>query len=167
MGPYKGKETGEPALFRTLLDGLEAGEVVLGDRYFASYFMLAELIGRGVDGLFRMHQRRKFDFRRGRVLGAEDHVVVWKKPARPAWMDEETYARVPDELRIRELRFRVGRPGYRVDEVVLVTTMLDPEGYSKEELAELYHQRWNIETCQADPTSSDRWCAAPGTGYDR
>jgi hypothetical protein len=145
MGPYKGKETGEPALFRTLLDGLEAGEVVLGDRYFASYFMLAELIGRGVDGLFRMHQRRKFDFRRGRVLGAEDHVVVWKKPARPAWMDEETYARVPDELRIRELRFRVGRPGYRVDEVVLVTTMLDPEGYSKEELAELYHQRWNIE----------------------
>ena len=145
MGPYKGKETGEPALFRTLLDGLEAGEIVLGDRYFASYFMLAELRRREIDGLFRMHQRRKFDFRRGRLLGAEDHVVVWKKPARPKWMDEETYEQIPDELEIRELRFRVGRPGYRVDELVLVTTMLDPEEYTKEELAKLYLQRWNIE----------------------
>jgi Transposase DDE domain len=145
MGPSKGKETGEPALFRTLLDGLEAGEVVLGDRYFASYFMLAELLRREVDGLFRMHQRRKFDFRRGRLLGAEDHVVTWRKPARPEWMDEGAYARIPEELEIRELRFRVGRPGYRVDELVLVTTMLDPGEYTKEELAELYLQRWNIE----------------------
>ncbi len=44
LGPYKGKETGETALFRTLSDGLEAGEIVLGDRYFASYFMIAELL---------------------------------------------------------------------------------------------------------------------------
>ena len=145
MGPCKGKETGELALFRTLLDRLEAGEIVLGDRYFASYFMLAALRQRGVDALFRMHQRRKFDFRRGRLLGAEDHVVVWKKPARPGRMDEETYARIPDGLEIRELRFKVGRPGYRVDELVLATTMLDPAGYTKEELAELYLRRWNIE----------------------
>ena len=70
LGPYQGKETGETALLRTLLDGLEAGEVVLGDRYFASFFLLAALIDRGVDGLFRMHQRRKFDFQRGRRLGS-------------------------------------------------------------------------------------------------
>ncbi len=69
MGPYKGKETGETALFRKLLKGLAAGEILLGDRYFASFFMLAELIQRNVDGLFRMHQRRKFDFRRGRRSG--------------------------------------------------------------------------------------------------
>src|SRR5271166_4345855 len=89
LGPYKGKETGETALFRTLLDGLERGEIALGDRYFASYFMIAELLQRGVDGLFRMHQRRKFDFRGGRQLGFEDHVVTWTKPERPKWMDEE------------------------------------------------------------------------------
>ena len=83
MGPYKGKETGETALFRTLLEGLASGEIVLGDRYFASFFMLAELMLREVDGLFRMHQRRKFDFRRGRRLGVEDHVVTWTKPQRP------------------------------------------------------------------------------------
>ena len=145
LGPYKGKETGETALFRTLLEGLEPGEIVLGDRYFASYFMLAELMQRGVDGLFRMHQRRKFDFRRGRRLGVEDHVVTWTKPERPEWMDEETYAQIPDELKIRELRFKVQQPGFRVNELVLVTTMLDAEEYTKEELADLFLQRWNIE----------------------
>ena len=89
-GPYKGKETGETALFRTLWDRLDAATIVLGDRYFASYFGIAGLVQRGVDGLFRLHQRRKFDFRRGVRLGIADHVVVWTKPARPDWMDVET-----------------------------------------------------------------------------
>jgi len=145
LGPYKGKETGETALFRTLLEGLEAGEIVLGDRYFASYFMLAALMQRGVDGLFRMHQCRKFDFHRGRQLGSEDHVVIWTKPPRPEWMDEETYAQIPNELEIRELRFKVNRPGFRVKEVVLVTTLLDGEEHTKEDLASLFLDRWNIE----------------------
>ena len=145
LGPYKGKETGETALFRTLLDGLESGEIVLGDRCFASYFMIAELLQRGVDGLFRMHQRRKFNFRGGRQLGFEDHVATWTKPERPEWMDEETYAQIPNELEIRELRFKVQQPGFRVKELVLVTTMLDAEEYTKEELADLFLQRWNIE----------------------
>jgi putative transposase len=145
MGPYKGKETGETALVRTLLDGLEPGEIVLGDRYFASYFMIAALIQRGVDCLFRMHQRRKFDFHRGRRLGSEDHVVTWTKPERPEWMDEATYAQMPNELEIRELRFKVNRPGFRVNELVLVTTMLDGAQYTKEDLASLFLERWNIE----------------------
>jgi len=145
LGPYKGKETGETALFRTLLEGLEGGEIVLGDRYFASYFMLAELIERGVDGLFRMHQYRKFDFGRGRQLENEDHVVTGTKPPRPEWMDEETYAQVSNELEIRELRYRVNRPGFRVKELVLVTTMTDATEYTKKDLAKLFLERWNIE----------------------
>jgi hypothetical protein len=145
LGPYRGKETGETALFRALWDRLQAGEIVLGDRYFASFFGIAGLAQRGVDGLFRMHQRRKIDFRRGRRVGVLDHVVAWTKPARPEWMDEETYAQMPDELRVRELRVSVEQPGFRVDELVLVTTMLDGEAYTKEELADLFLQRWNIE----------------------
>jgi putative transposase len=118
LGPYQGKERGETALFRVLWDGLEPGEVVLGDRYFASFFGIAGLSQRGVDVLFRMHQRRKFDFRRGRRLGVEDHVVNWTKPARPDWMDEETYARILEELAVRELRVTVEQPGFRVNELV-------------------------------------------------
>jgi hypothetical protein len=145
LGPYQGKETGETALFRTLWKGLEAGEIVLGDRLFASFFGIAGLAQRGVDSVFRMHQRRKFDFRRGRCLGFEDHVVTWVKPARPKWMDEDTYAQIGEVMSVRELRFRVAQPGYRVKEIVLVTTLLDAELYTKEELADLFMKRWNVE----------------------
>jgi Transposase DDE domain len=92
-----------------------------------------------------MHQRRKIDFRRGRCLGTEDHVVRWQKPKRPEWMDEATYERIPDEMWVRELRFRVQQPGYRVHEIVLATTLLDAIQYTKEELADLFLKRWNIE----------------------
>jgi Transposase DDE domain len=145
IGPYKGKRTGETSLLRTLLDRLKAGCILLGDRYFASYWGIAELAPRNIDGVFRMHQRRKTDFRRGRILGIEDHLVLWHKPTRPEWMDEATYERIPDEMWVRELRFRVEQLGYRVHEIVLVTTMLDPINYAKEELAELYLKRWHIE----------------------
>jgi DDE family transposase len=144
-GPYAGKETGETALLRALWDRLEPGGIVLGDRVFASFFGIAGLPERGLDGLFRMHQRRKYDFRRGRRLGVEDHVVTWTRPDRPDWMDEATYERMPTELEVRELRFKVVQPGFRVDELVLVTTMVDPGRYSKEELADLFLQRWHIE----------------------
>jgi len=144
VGPYRGKETGETALFRTLWEGLEAGEIVLGDRCFGSYFGIAGLSGRGVDVLFRMHQRRKFDFLKGRRLGVEDHVVTWAKPGRPEWMDEATYAQVPEELRVRELRVTVEQPGFRVNELVLVTTLPEVAEFAKEEVAQLFLQRWNI-----------------------
>jgi hypothetical protein len=145
IGPYKGKETGETSLLRKLLDRLKKGEIVLGDRYFASYFGIAQLVERGVDGLFRMHQLRKVDFRRGHALGVEDHRVLWQKPARPDWMDEATYARMPNEMWVRELRYQVSQPGYRVSELVVVTTLLDPIEYTKEELADLFMSRWNVE----------------------
>ena len=145
IGPYKGKRTGETSLLRSLLGRLTKGAILLGDRYFASYFGIALLMHHGVDGVFRMHQRRKTDFRRGRCLGIEDHLVRWQKPQRPEWMDEATYEQIPDEMWVRELRFRVQQPGYRVHEIVLVTTLLDAIDYTKEELADLFLKRWNIE----------------------
>lgn len=145
MGPYAGKQTGEEALFRALWDDLKPGGIVLGDRLFCTFFGIAGLSRRGVDAVFRMHQGRKYDFRKGRRLGVEDHVTRWPKPSRPDWMDEETYAQIPDELEVRELRVKVAQPGFRVDELVLTTTLLDAEEYTKEEVADLFLQRWNIE----------------------
>jgi hypothetical protein len=145
IGPYKGKQTGETSLLRSLLERLRKGVILLGDRYFASYFGIAKLLERRIDGVFRIHQRRKLDFRRGRCLGIEDHLVLWHKPARPDWMDNATYQRIPQEMTVRELRFRIEQPGYRVHEIVLVTTPLDPIEYTKEELAELFLKRWHVE----------------------
>lgn len=145
FGPYVGKQQGEPALLRTLLGHLQAGDVLLGDRYYGTYWMVALALSRGVDVVLRLHHRRKVDFQRGTRLGPEDHVVIWKKPKRPAWLDEETYAGLPDTLTVRELRVQISQRGYRTKEVVVVTTLRDAARYAKEEIADLYHKRWHVE----------------------
>jgi hypothetical protein len=145
IGPYKGKETGETALFRQLWDRLRPGTVVLGDCVFGSYFGLASLAARGVDALVRMHQRRKYDFGVGTLLGVADHIVEWVKPARPSWMSVAEYEALPATLRVRELRLKIGVAGFRVQELVLVTTLLDSVAYTAAELGALFRERWNIE----------------------
>ena len=52
LGPCKGKGSSEHALFRQLLDSLEPGDVVLADRYYASYWLIASLLAMGVDVVF-------------------------------------------------------------------------------------------------------------------
>jgi putative transposase len=144
-GAYAGKETGETALFRELLAQLHAGDIVLADRYYCSYFMIALLQGLGVEVVMRMHQGRKYDFRRGQRLGEDDHVVEWHKPQRPAWMSAEEYAQMPATIRMREIRRRVDEPGYRVKELVIATTLLDPKEYKADAVVLLYSKRWHVE----------------------
>ena len=136
MGPCKGKQTGEDALLRLLYGSLVKGDIVLADRYHCSYFTVAVLYLMGVDVLTRQHARRVTDFRRGKRLGKRDHWVVWKRPARPEWMEQDLYAQIPEELTVRESK---------VAQWVLVSTLIDPVRVSKEELNALYVQRWHIE----------------------
>lgn len=145
LGRYQGKKTGENALLRTLADAFEPGDVLLADRYFSGYFDIAFWQQRGVDVVTQLHQRRRCDLRRGRRLGRNDHVVVWAKPQRPKWMDEATYAAMPHQLVVREVRVRVPVAGFRTKVVVVVTTLLDADTYSARDLAELYRARWHAE----------------------
>jgi len=146
-GPYKGKETGETALLRQLLDDVAAGTVLLADRYYCSYWLVAMARQRQLDVVFRLHQLRKYDFSIGWRRGPDDHTVLWVKPARPEWMDEATYAALPDELIVREVRYRVEKPGFRVhgQELIVATTLCDAAEYSSEVLADLYRDRWHVE----------------------
>jgi hypothetical protein len=144
-GPYQGKETGETALLRTILDRLKTGDVLLADCYFCSYFLIALLRAMGVDPVFRQHQRRVTDFTLGKQLGPKDHLVTWERPARPDWMDEETYAQIPKTLEVRELATRVTIPGFRPKQVIVVTTLRDERRYSKDDVANLFRQRWHVE----------------------
>jgi len=146
LGPYAGKQSGETALFRGLWESLESGDIVLADRYYASYWNLAALARRGVDSLFRQHQRRKIDFRRGRRLGPEDHLITLIRPIQPPdWMDPSAFAEMPQTLTVREVRLRVCQRGFRVRTLVLVTTLIDAQLYSKQELAEAFRCRWYVE----------------------
>jgi hypothetical protein len=93
----------------------------------------------------RLPIRRTADFRRGQRLGPDDHLILWTKPPRPDWMDEQTYATIPDTLTLREMRYYVVVPGRRVQVLTVVTTLLDVEAFSRKDIAELYGFRWNSE----------------------
>jgi putative transposase len=145
IGPYAGKETGETGLLRQRLDSFAPGDLLVADRYYCSFLMIALLLGRGVDVCARRPQRRTADFRRGRRLGPDDHLIAWSKPPRPEWMDEATYATTPATLTLREMRYCVTAPGRRTQVLTVVTTLLDADAYSRADIAELYGFRWNSE----------------------
>ena len=148
MAPYEGKETGESALLRGILDCLKPGDVAVFDRYFCSFMMLAILRQGGVHFCTRLHQARPGDFRRGKRLGKDDHLVTWTRPQRPSWMSEEWYEQIPETITLREVRFQVTVPGRRTETLIVVTSLIDPVAYPREDLAELYGYRWNAEICQ-------------------
>lgn len=145
FGPYQGKRTGETALLRTLLAQIVAGDIVVADRYQCSYWQIALVRQRGADVAFRLHQRRRCDFRRGRRLGYRDHVVVWPRPPRPAWMTPELYESLPATLELREVGVVVDIPGVRTRALTVVTSLLDSQEYSRADIADLYHRRWHVE----------------------
>lgn len=145
IGPYKGKETGETALLRSMLGSLAAGDVAVMDRYYCSFMMIALLLSQGTHVCARKHHRRHSDFRRGRRLGKYDHIIVWTRPSRPEWMDEETYAQIPKTLELREIRYDIVESGRRTRTIDVITTLLDADQYRKEEIAELFGFRWNSE----------------------
>lgn len=144
VGPSRGKQSGETALLRQISGGVEPGSVLLADRYFGGWFDLASWSRRGVDVVTRIHQKRTTDFRRGRRLGREDHVVRWPKRQRPGWMDHQTYRDLPEELELREVRVHVASRGFRTRVLVVVTTLTDAS-VRAEDLAELYRARWEAE----------------------
>ena len=140
MGRYQGKETGETALLRELFERLKPGDIVLADRYYCSYFMLALLLMLKVDFVVRLHQCRTSAFCRGR-----DHTVVWQRPHKPRWMDQQTYDTMPESIQVRQVHVQVDQPGFRVAALIVVTSLSDSQEYTKDDVAELYHKRWLVE----------------------
>jgi len=152
---------------------LKAGDVLLGDRGFCSFWHVAMLSARQVMCVFRMHQKQIVNFRPGRKssreaggngkkgkagrgrptsryvrrLGKYDQIVRWVKPQlRRSWMTRKLFNRLPEWIEVRELRFRIPRKGQRTLCVTIATTLLDPVKYPKAEIARLYKLRWEIET---------------------
>ena len=139
IGSYHGKGSGEQALLRSILDTLAPGDLLLGDAFYATYFLLCALRERGIDAVFEQNgsRQRLTDFRRGQRLGSRDHLIVWHKPViKPDWMSEADYARSPETLTVRELR---------TGGKTLATTLLCPKHTDKAALKALYQDRWHVE----------------------
>jgi hypothetical protein len=151
---------------------LKAGDLLVGDRGFCSFAHLALLAERGVQACFRRHQRQIVDFRPGRGsragvgkedrigrpssqfvrrLGKHDQIVRWKRPPKPPmWMTLQQWARMPQWLEVRELRYTLASKGQRTRVVTIATTLLDESLYPRDEVAELYGLRWGVETRLAE-----------------
>lgn len=136
----------EISLFRMLYSRLNPGDVALGDRLYGSYGDIALLSRRSVDCVFRMHHRRKTDFRRGKKLGSYDHLVTWKKPKKGTLhLEPELYDKLPETMLVREIRYFINIKGFRTKKVTLVTTLINHHVYTYALLAELYGLRWQVE----------------------
>jgi hypothetical protein len=140
---YSGKGQSELSLLRQMWDLFAPGDVLLADRLMCSWREMAMLKQRGVDTVTRLC-RRKADFRRGKRLGKGDHIVRWPKPIHRT-ADKEAYNELPEFLTVRETRIRVEQPGFRTKTIIVVTTILDAEQTTQEDLAFLYRARWNNE----------------------
>jgi hypothetical protein len=147
---------------------LGAGDLLVADCGFCSFVHLAMLSARDVMACFRCHQRQIVDFRphrksRDKVsanrktgtptstfvrrLGRHDQIVRWKRPLnRPLWISDAQWAAMPEGLDVRELRYTLARKGQRTAVVTIATTLLDPDKYPREKIAELYDIRWQVET---------------------
>ena len=138
-GPCEGKGSDEQSLLRSMLDTLQDDDILLGDAFYATYFLLCELVRRGVDGVFEQYgaRKRSTDFRKGGKLGERDHLIVLAKPKnKPDWMSQEAYDQAPTTLKVRE--FKAGGK-------ILVTTFLCSKETPKAVLKALYRRRWNVE----------------------
>jgi len=138
VGKFNGKGSGETGLLRSLQDTFQAGDVLLGDAFYSTYFFMAAMIDKGVDLVMEQQgsRRRSTDFRRGHRLAQRDHVIqIDKPPSKPDWMSHEDYLAAPASITVRECR-TAGR--------ILVSTMCDPS-ITKSELGKLYQRRWQVE----------------------
>lgn len=140
------KHQSELRLLKGLLDQFKPGDLAVADRGFCSYALLVLLRLRQVESLFRLHQARSGDLRKGKRLGKNDRQFTWPKPTeRPRWLPQCWWKKIPAQLTVRVIRFKLCRRGYRTESVTLVTTLLDAHKYSAQDTAQLYARRWKIE----------------------
>jgi len=165
--------THDLALVKAVHPALQPGDVLVADRGLCSYAHLALLVRAGVHAVLRVGARQIVDFTPDRPfvkpsvrrtpavkgiprsrwlkgLGVQDQLVAWLKPTTcPSWLTREALAALPDSLMLREVRYDIGRPGFRTRQITLVTTLLDAAVYDVDDLAELYRLRWQVETALA------------------
>jgi len=136
----------EPALLRKISSGFKALDVLVGDRIYCTYADIALLKHQQVDSVFRLHGARKVDFRKGQRVGKNDRVYTWEKPKRrPKTLSQQLFEQLSETLSVRVLRFAITQKGFRSKTITVVTTLLDPIAYPKDEIARVYGLRWEAE----------------------
>lgn len=76
------KKSAELPLFRKQWDTFKAGDIVLGDKGFCSFYDMSNLADQGIDTVMTLGVRKPTpNSLAQRVIGKDDVLVHWKKPA--------------------------------------------------------------------------------------
>ena len=152
VGPWSGKGTGELSLFVSLFEQLRSAsdwiDVIVGDKYYCSYHLIAVLRHFNIRFVTRLHGSRLIDFAGADEVKRQkngDFHVTWRRPARPFWMNDTLWAIVPETLTLRLVRVRIDVPGSRTKGFFVVTNLMDAGAYPSDAIRELYRHRWNVE----------------------
>jgi len=145
FGPYQGKGTGEISLLRKLWHCFEPGDVALGDKYYCSYRDVWKLMTLGVH-LVVKHFDYRTTLREVKRLGKHDLLCQWQRPkyARQKITAAE-FALLPESFLVRKVTVQVRIKGFRTSTFEVLTTLLDADRYTPDDLAELFFQRWRGE----------------------
>src|SRR6185369_15414189 len=136
----------ELTLWHTLWDLLQSGDVLLADRGFCNWGLLALCLQRNIDAVFRVRGKVRRDFRRGQRLSKHERLVRWSKPIEPAWtIAAKVWAGLPEVITLRLVRCHLSLPGFRTRKITLVTTLMDSAQFPPAKLGELYYRRWAME----------------------
>ncbi|MEU9965133.1 IS4 family transposase [Streptomyces malaysiensis] len=151
FGPMHDKEVPQA---RRLLPALRPGILLLADRGYDGYQAIRDAASTGADLLWRVQSGRLLPVIQPLSDGSHlsqildrrsgDRLAAWQRRKRPTPPPELT------AMAVRVIRYQVtvttadGRQ--HTSTVRLITTLLDPGRHPAAELAELYHQRWEIET---------------------
>jgi hypothetical protein len=142
------KKNHELPLFRQQWHTFKQGDIILGDKGFCSYFDTANLKEQGIDMVITLARRAPVSAANSlKRLGPDDLLISWQRPVyntRLSYSIEE-WAKLPEELILRQIKVTVKYPGFRTQKFYIVTTLLDAAQYPAEELAELYFKRWDVE----------------------
>jgi len=141
----------ERTCFTRLLGLLQSGDLILADRGLIGFPQFALLLKRGLNTLMRLprdcvvQKRGQASHHLVRPLGKQDLLVRWNKGRKPNWLGIKRFAELPADIQLRQIAFRIVRPGYRTHWAWLITTLTDPAAYPAQDLVNLYARRWQVE----------------------
>ena len=136
LAPYQGKGTGEISLFRSMLNTINKDDLVIADRLYPSYQMLATLMQKGAKFISKQHRQHKYNFEHGRYISKYDRIITWHKPVVKGRLSAEEHNALPERIEVR--MFKVGNEVY-------VTNLMDEKPFTRKKLVSLYRKRWNVE----------------------
>jgi hypothetical protein len=142
IAPYAGKGTGETTLLRQMYDSLQIGDVVVADALFDNYFLVCELLQRGIDIVARAQYERVGS--RAVQSRPDGDSIVWQRPNKPHGMSGEQYRRYPESLTMRQVSVDARGKDNRAERFKVVTTILDAS-IDARQIGELYERRWGGE----------------------